>query len=378
MKVAIVHDYLTQRGGAERVVLAMARAFPDAPIHTSLYLPAETFPDFCELDVRPMAIDRIPGLRRRHRLALPLLAPAFSASTVDADIVLCSSSGWAHGVRTTGRKVVYCYNPARWLYQREQYARPRSTKALVAAALGGPLRRWDARSAQTADRYVAISSTVRDRILSAYDIEADLLPPPAGLDRTQEQLPLTACEPGFVLCVSRLMPYKNIDVVVTAFAALPEERLIVVGDGPERARLQSLAPGNVRFAGRVDDPQLRWLYANCRALVAASHEDFGLTPLEAASFGRPTAALRWGGFLDTMLEGRTGLFFDRPEPRAVPDAVVQLLARTWDAGLIATHASQFSEDRFARRLRAIVRDVYETSPSPTEGPSPTDRSQAVA
>ena len=186
-RVAIVHDYLTQRGGAERVVLAMARAFPDAPVHTSLYLPEGTFPEFRELDVRPMTIDRIPGLRRRHRLALPLLAPAFSATGIDADVVVCSSSGWAHGVRTAGRKLVYCYNPARWLYQREQYAPSGSAKALAATALGAALRRWDARSARTADRYLAISSIVRERIRGAYGIEADLLMPPTGVDRNGGQ-----------------------------------------------------------------------------------------------------------------------------------------------------------------------------------------------
>ena len=363
MRVAIVHDYLTQRGGAERVVVAMSRAFPEAPIHTSLFHPEGTFPEFADLDVRPMPIDRIPGMRRRHRLALPLLAPAFSAARIDADVVICSSSGWAHGVRTPGRKLVYCYNPARWLYQRDQYARSGSLKALAASALGPPLRHWDTGRARTANRYVAISSVVRERIRAAYGIEADLLPPPAGVDGSGGRQALAGCEPGFVLCVSRLMPYKNVDAVVAAFRDLPEARLVVVGEGPERARLQGLATPNVRFAGRVDDAGLRWLYANSRALVAASYEDFGLTPLEAAAFGRPTAALRWGGFLDTIDEGRTGLFFDRPEPADVASALTTLLARGWDAGAIAGHAAGFSEERFAARLQAIV---HETLSAPTQ------------
>jgi glycosyltransferase involved in cell wall biosynthesis len=372
MRVAIVHDYLTQRGGAERVVLAMARAFPDAPVLTSLFLPEGTFPEFGQLDVRPMVTDRIPGLRRRHRLALPLLAPAFSATSIDADVVVCSSSGWAHGVRAGGRKLVYCYNPARWLYQREQYAPSGSARALAATALGTALRRWDARSARTADRYVAISSIVRERIRDAYGIEADLLMPPVGVDGAGAQRAVEACRPGFVLCVSRLMAYKNVDRVIGAFEALPDQRLVVVGEGPERARLQGHAPANVRFAGRVDDAELRWLYANCRAVVAASYEDFGLTPLEAASFGKPAAALRWGGFLDTVVDGRTGVFFDRPEPAAIRDALSRLLSRAWDARAIADHASRFSEARFASRLRDLVRDLHDPSSSPAREPGAID------
>ena len=363
MRVAVVHDYLTQRGGAERVVLAMARAFPDAPIHTSLYLPEGTYPEFAGLDVRPMALDRIPGLRRSHRLALPLLAPAFSRTLIDADVVICSSSGWAHGVRTTGRKLVYCHNPARWLYQREQYAPPGGARALAAAALGGPLRRWDGRSAQTADRYVANSSIVRRRIRDVYGIHAEILPPPAGVDRTGAQPPVEGCAPGFVLCVSRLMAYKNVDAVVAAFADLTDERLVVVGEGPEGERLKATAPPNVRFTGRVGDDELRWLYANCRAIVAASYEDFGLTPLEAAGFGRPAAALRWGGFLDTVVDGLTGVFFDRPEAIAIREALARLLGRAWNAPEIERHASRFSEARFADRLRALVREVHDAPPA---------------
>ena len=356
MRVAIVHDYLTQRGGAERVVLAIARAFPDAPIHTSLFLPGGTFPAFADLDVRPMAVDRIPGLRRRHRLALPLLAPAFSATRIDADLVICSSSGWAHGVRTTGRKIVYCHNPARWLYQRDQYAAA-GPKAVVATVLGAPLRAWDRHAARSADRYVANASVVQERIRATYGIDADLLPPPAGIDPAGAQRPLEGCAPGFVLCVSRLMAYKNVDAVVAAFGEMPSVRLVVVGEGPERPRLERTASPNVRFAGRVDDAGLRWLYANSRALVAASYEDFGLTPLEAASFGRPTAALHWGGFLDTIADGRTGVFFDRPDAASVAEGVRTVLSREWDEGAITDHAATYSEAGFVDRLRAFVEET---------------------
>jgi glycosyltransferase involved in cell wall biosynthesis len=354
MRVAIVHDYLTQRGGAERVVLAMARAFPDAPIHTSLFNPATTFPEFSGLDVRPLPIDRVGALRRNHRLALPLLASSFSRLHVDADVVLCSSSGWAHGIRTSGRKVVYCYNPARWLYQPDDYARAGSAARLIASAAGAPLRRWDRRSALSADRYLAISSLVQGRIRATYGIEAGLLPPPYGIDTTGPQRPMAGCRPGSFLCVSRLLPYKHVESVIRAFESHPHEQLVVVGTGPEEARLRRLAPPNVRLVGRIEDDELRWLYATCAAVVAASFEDFGLTPLEAAAFGRPSAVLGSGGYLETVVEGRTGVFFERPEPAAIAQTLSRIRDGRWDAEEIMGHAAGFSEEAFAERLRDEV------------------------
>src|SRR4051794_13810310 len=162
--VAIAHDYLTQRGGAERVVLSIAKAFPGSMIHTSLFEPAETFPEFADLPIRTTALDRIDPLRHNHRVALPLLARSFSRMKVAADVVVCSSSGWAHGVSTEGRKVIYCHNPARWLYQNDTY-RPTGTDiaSVTLAILQRSLRRWDNRAAQGAHRYLANSTIVRDR-----------------------------------------------------------------------------------------------------------------------------------------------------------------------------------------------------------------------
>lgn len=355
-RVALVHDYLTQRGGAERVAAAMCRAFPDAPLYTSLYEPGLTFPDFASADVRTTPLDRVGALRRHHRLALPLLAPAFSALRVEADVTVCSSSGWAHGARVSGRKVVYCHTPARWLYQTDRYVGERGGAAGPAAALVGPfLRRWDRRAAAGADRYLVNSNAVRERVRALYGIEAEVLPPPPALDPNGEARAVSGLEPGFVLCVARLLPYKNVAAVVAAFAETPH-RLVVAGDGPELARLRGQAPSNVTLLGRVGDPELRWLYRSCAGLVAASYEDFGLTPLEAAAFGRPAAALRWGGFLDTVVDEETGVFFERPEPATIRAAVERLLGSSWSAERLRTHAGRFAESRFAARLRTIVDD----------------------
>lgn len=353
MSIAIVHDYLTQRGGAERVVLSILRAFPDAELYTSLYEPETTFPEFERFKVRTLPIDSVRLLRKHHRLALPLLARSFSRLEVEADHVLCSSSGWAHGARVEGRKIVYCHAPARWLYQRDRYA-PHGLQRAILATLAPSLRRWDRRAARSADKYLANSSLVAGQIRRVYGREAVIVPPPWTLDTSGARASVRGLDPGFFLCVSRLAPYKNVDAVVRAFAHLPDARLVVVGTGPEQDRLESVAGANVTFLGTVADDGLRWLYDSCRGLVAASFEDFGLTPLEAAAFGKPTAALRYGGYLDTVVEGVTGVFFDRPEPVAVADALRELVETEWARSALLARAWRFDEPTFVRRLRDEV------------------------
>ncbi len=355
--VALVHDYLTQRGGAERVVLAMAAAFPEAPIHTSLYEPAGTFPAFSALDVRPLPLNRVGMLRSHHRLALPFLAPAFSRLNVDSRVAICSSSGWAHGAKVSGRKVVYCHTPARWLYQPEVYLGGASRWSSTAlSAMAPALERWDRRAAASAHRYLAVSRAVRTRILDLYGIEADIVHPPVDLDTEGPAEPVPGTEPGFYLCVSRLLPYKNVEAVVAAFQHVPDRRLVVVGSGPQSAAIAAGAPPNVWMAGQVSDAGLRWLYRSSAGLLAASYEDFGLTPVEAAAFGKPTAALRWGGFLDTTVEGTTGVFFDEPRPEQIAEAVERLAATAWDPDRLRSHAEQFSGERFVGRLRQVVEE----------------------
>jgi glycosyltransferase involved in cell wall biosynthesis len=195
---------------------------------------------------------------------------------------------------------------------------------------------------------------MRKMILAVYGIEAEVLPAPHALDACGPQRRIGGLEPGFFLCVSRLLPYKNVDAVVDAFAGIRGERIVIVGTGPEEDRLRAAASGAVRFTGSLHDDRLRWLYANATALVAASYEDYGLTPLEAASFGRPTLALRAGGYLDTVIDGETGLFFDRPKPKDIACAVRRLRSMRWDQLRIVGHASRYSEDAFIARLRQIV------------------------
>lgn len=364
-RVAIAHDYLTQRGGAERVAAIMAEAFPGTTLHTALYEPEETFDEFRSLQIRCSALNTVSVLRRRHRLALPLLAPAVSAMHIDTDVLLASSSGWAHAMRTSGKKIVYCHAPARWLYQRERYLGPltgnlphRTQHLMASAALGllsPALRRWDARRALEADQYLVNSTVIRDAVAETYGIEAEVLPPPPAMDPAGPVEPVPISQP-FVLCVARLLPYKNVDAVIRAVQRVKGLGLAVVGRGPDAGRLQELAAGspNIHLLGGVTEAELRWLYSQCLGLVAASFEDFGLTPLEAAGFGKPTAALHAGGYLDTIDPGVNGLFFEEPSGEAMQCAVSALAERQWDQQVITGHAEKFSQGRFIHRLQQIV------------------------
>lgn len=367
LRVAIAHDYLTQRGGAEKVVLSMSRAFPDAAIHTLLYDPANTYPDFAKRDVRVSGLNRVGVLRRHHRAALPVLASAARSMYVDADVVLVSSSGWAHGFRSSGRKLVFCHTPAHWLYVRDQYLgdHPKVVERAGLAMLSRYLKRWDRRAALACDGYLANSTMIRKRIGDVYGIAADVVHAPfAPLVEEPEPVedvlrwlgPDADRDHPFYLCIARLLPYKHVDRVVRAFAG-SERRLVVVGTGPERKRISALTSPNVLMAKDLSHGQMTWLYQRCRALITASYEDYGLTPIEAASQGKPTVALRWGGFLDTVAEGVTGVFFDRPEPDDIARALDRFEASAFDADEIRRHAEQFSEKRFAERLRAAVRHV---------------------
>lgn len=364
--VALAHDYLTQRGGAERVAAILAEAFPGAPLYTTLYEPDATFDDFRSLPVRTSMLNRVAAFRKDHRLALPFYAPVVSGLSVDADVLLASSSGWAHGIACTGRKVVYCHAPARWLHQTDRYvgadepgvsARLRRAAMRSSLAVLAPsLRAWDRRQAHRADRYLVNSTVIRQMVEDVYGIEAEVLPPPPALEVQGQVEAVEAIHEPFVLCVARLLPYKNVDSVIKAVMGMDGLSLAVVGKGPDYERLGRISESDpsIWLLGGVSEESLRWLYVHAQGLVAASHEDFGLTPLEAASFGTPTAALHAGGYLDTIAPQVSGVFFDEPSPAAVSEGISSLLATKWDAEVIRAHAEAFGKVRFIQRLRDVV------------------------
>ena len=362
--IAIAHDYLTQRGGAERVVLTMRKAFPDVPIHTTLYDPEGTYPEFRNAEIIASGLNQVSLFRQDHRLALPFLAAASNRVRIEADLTIVSSSGWAHGFPTDGHKVVYCHNPARWLYQTDEYLGGPAWRHHLGApmlAMRPALRRWDRRAAESVDVFLANSGVVQRRIQDTYGRDAEILHPPHSMDPTAPQEPIEHLgdfDPGFALVVSRLLPYKNVDAAIEAVRRTGRP-LVVIGHGPEAARLRESAQAHVRILSGLTDAQLRWVYARAGVLVTPSHEDFGLTPLEAAAFGVPTVALGSGGFLETVVEGRTGLFFDHPTPKEIERALHEADSHTWDRTAIRARAEEFSEGHFIQRLTEISKEVLD-------------------
>lgn len=346
--VAIVHDYLNQRGGAERVVLEMASIWPQAPIYTSLYRPSSTFPEFRERDVRTSPIDRLP-VDSGFRNLFPLYPVAFRAlGRLCQDVVISSSSGWAHSVRTDvdSFHVVYCYTPARWLYGGDHLGSSRHRQGLRPVI--GLYRRWDRKAARRADLYVAISKAVRDRIKHQYGIDAPVVYPPVNVNRFH---PTERGER--LLVVSRLLPYKRVDLIVDA-ATRAGIGLDVVGTGPSFEDLRQRAGPTVEFHGNLQDAEITELMEGCRALCLPGKEDFGITPVEANAAGKPIVALADGGALETIVDGVSGSFFNRQEPDDVLHAIDRCDRIDTAPDAIASMARRFSAETFRQRLLAEV------------------------
>jgi glycosyltransferase involved in cell wall biosynthesis len=359
----IVHDYFTQRGGAERVALAIRDQLPGNRIVTSAYDAEHTFPEVADFDISISTLQAAPMLWRDPRLALPFLPRVFDGLRVDgSDVVVCSSTGWAHGVPTRVPKVVYCHNPPRWLYQRDDFLRGQPKGVATALQLLTPrLRRWDTAAARSADRYLVNSNVVRERVRAAYGIEASVLAPPVSIDPTGPQEAAPGLDPGFFLAIGRARGYKNIDVICEAFRELPGERLVVVGGLPPGEW-----PDRVSALSDVSDAQLRWLYASCEATISVAHEDFGLSPVEGNAMGRPALCLRYGGFLDSLAEGVSGWFVEELTPAAVIAAVGKLRAAPLSRDDILRHAGDYSLEQFGVQLRRHVDEVI-ASPRPVSG-----------
>jgi len=353
MKVVIAHDYLTQRGGAERVVLELARAFPEASILTSMYAPDVTFPEFRDLHVTTLALDRFGSFRRDPRRALPFLGEAFRRHYVDADLVLASSSGFAHQVRSRGPKVVYCHNPPRWLHQWEDYSIGLGlAERLAFRALRRRLLTTDRRGAREAAGYVANSNNVAQRIRSAYGIEPVVIHPPRGLDPDGPTMPVPGLRPGFLLTVGRPRGYKRTDLLLETVARMPDQTLVTVGSRPDPRW-----PANIQQLRDIPDAQLRWLYRSASALLACSREDFGLTPVEAFGFGTPVGATPEGGYLETCLPGLTGDWLDAGSVASMEAGVRALLDRHWDPAAIRQHGEKWTAEVFRRNLTQTVAGI---------------------
>jgi glycosyltransferase involved in cell wall biosynthesis len=353
MKIVILHDYLTQPGGAERVVATLLDRWPDAELRTLVYDEDGTFPEFAEHDPVTSPLQPVAA-RASHRALLPMLPLATRSLAVgadEADVVISSSSGWAHGVPVAPGipHICYCHNPARWIYDADGYIGSRAVRNLLRPLLA-LLRRWDQAAARRPTRYVANSENVRGRIARAYGRSADVIPPPVNTERLS---PSPLPDDGYVLVLSRLLPYKRVDLALEA-AKRVGIRAVVAGDGPDRSRLEQIAGPETEFLGRVDDDAIPELYAGAAAFFLGGEEDFGITPLEANAAGRPVVAYGGGGALETVRDGETGVLFSDQTPEHASDDLERALRTPWSPARLAAHADGYGADRFVERMARVV------------------------
>lgn len=357
MNLVLAHDYLIQMGGAERVVTAMHERFPDAPIYTSAVSYRALGREYVDADIRTSWMQRLPFIQHHSHFKkyFALFPSAFrSFGEIDADVAWISCSTFAKHLRFTPRTRTVCYmhNTTRYLWQTEDYldyeVGSRPLNLLVRQALPG-LRERDREAAAKMKVLVANSRNVQERIRRCYGLDSLVVNPPVETSRFHA----SADEEGYYLVVSRLLGYKNIELPVRAFTQTGK-RLVVIGEGPYRDRLVAMAGPSVQFCGRLDDQEIHSHYAKCRALILPGEEDFGITPVEAMACGKPVVALGRGGALETVLDGRTGVFFSEPSTDALLDAVQRCEETTWDKAVIRSHALGFSKAAFLEKMDRLL------------------------
>jgi len=322
LKLALVCSWLNQYGGAERVLEVIHGIYPEAPVFTSIFWPQALPPAYCDWDIRTSFMDRLPLAHRHHQAFLLLYPFAFRSFDLSGyDLVLSVTSAFAHGVAkgAQARHVCYCLTPARFLWDYEHYVAREGLGGAVRRVMPlflKSLREWDRRAAAGVDQFVGISETVRARIRQHYQRGSELIYPPVDV----AGLPLSTSLGQYYLIISRLVPYKRIDLAVNAFNELGLP-LVIIGDGRDRQTLQAMSRPNVRFLGRLSDQEARSYLVNCRAFIFPGEEDFGIAPLEAQAVGKPVIAYAGGGALETIVDDVTGTFFRQAEPGSLADAV---------------------------------------------------------
>jgi len=357
LRLALVHDWLNQIGGAEDVLETLVEMFPQAPIYTSMYW-REGMPEaYRAWDVRTTWMDRLPGIHRHHQPYLPLYPLAFSRLDLSGyDLVLSNKSGFCHGVRTGQTPhICYCLTPTRYVWDFEGYAARESLPRAVRIALRPLirlLRRWDFQAAQRVTHFIAISREVQARIRRYYRRDSTIIYPPVDTTRFEP----SSHHEDYYLIVSRLIPYKRIDLAVHAFNQLGLP-LVIAGDGRDRAALEALAGPTITFLGRVPDENLPDLFARCRAFILPGREDFSIAPVQAQAAGRPVIAYRGGGAFDTVINGKTGVFFEEQTPEALAAAVRAFDPEAVNPQDCRTNAERFAVGIFKERLGRFIEAV---------------------
>jgi glycosyltransferase involved in cell wall biosynthesis len=349
MKLALVHDWLNQIGGAEDVLAHLVGCYPHAPIYTSMYA-TDLMPDaYRAWDIRSSWMDRLPGIHAHHQRYLPLYPLAWGSTDLsDYDVVLSNKSGFCHGTKT-GKDtlhICYCLTPTRYIWDlggyldRENLGRSIRLAARIVAAF---YRRWDYAAAQRVQHFIAISAEIQQRIIFP-PVEVERFTPAAHHD-------------DYFLVLSRLIPYKRIDLAVQACTDLGLP-LLVGGKGRDDERLKALAGPTVEFLGFVPDEDVPDLFARCRAFIFPGHEDFGITPVQAQAAGRPVIAFKGGGALDTVIPGETGMYFEAQTVESLKDALQAFDERAYDPATLRAHAMQFDSAVFKRALTEYVDQAW--------------------
>ena len=359
MKIAFVHDFLLRLGGAERVLKTLMEMYPEAPVYTLLYDEAKVGHVFPRERVRTSRLQKfprfIPGM---HKFLFPYMPGAVEDFDFSGyDIVLSSSSAYAHGIVTNLETTHICYYHSHMRYAWDythQYLRDQKLGLLgemLASRMLHKVRQWDFLAADRVDIPLANSKTVQQRIRKYYHEEAEIIYPPVDTERFTPH----PKHEGYFLIVSTLTPYKRIDLAIDVFNKLGK-RLVIIGTGNDEARLKRLASSHIDFLGFKDDDVVKEYLENCRAFIFPGEEDFGIAPVEAMACGKPVLAFRKGGLTETMIEGVTGQFFEEQTVESMEAGLTQLLIneKDYDAEAIAKHAEQFSEKAFKKAVKAVI------------------------
>jgi len=359
MKVALAHDHLNQIGGAERVLSEFHQLYPVAPVFTLLYDESAVGDFFRQWDIRTSFLERLPGGAKWFKWYVWLMPTAVEQFDVSGyDLVITSASALIKGlvVKPETTNICYCHTPTRYLWSdTHQYTsdlpQPKLIKKVLPLVLNY-LRQWDYLAAQRVDHFVANSKFVAKRIQKYYRREATVIYPP--VDTTTNT---TLAEPeDYYLVVSRLRPYKRVDLAIKAFNKLGIP-LKIIGSGEQEAELRALAKPNIEFLGQVSDQEKIYYLARCRALIHPQEEDFGLTTIEANACGRPVIALAAGGALETIQAGTTGIFFTEQSWEALADSVIRFRYENFNAETMRRWAQKFSRQNFMANWQQYVAKI---------------------
>lgn len=370
MRVALVHDYLNQYGGAERVLEAFCEMFPDAPIYTLVYDAKLTGYAFEGRSIKTSFLQKIPLAASRHRyfpIFMPYAVEQFDLS--EYDLVISDSGSYAKGIITkpSTLHISYCHTPHRYIWDNshrliEEFGYPRFIK-IFAPIFTSYVRLWDEQAAQRVDAFIANSDFVRRRIKKYYHRDAQIIYPPVDASRffTKDVNPPFPPKAGreaskeYFLMVGRLVPYKKFGLAVRAFNKLGL-LLKIIGEGPERKNLQKIAKKNIEFLGLVSEKYLPEYYANAQALIFPQEEDFGVVAAESMASGRPVIAYRGGGALEIIKEGENGIFFNEQTEESLIEIVQKFQNMQFNPELIREHAIRFDKERFKIEIKKFIED----------------------